>query len=1691
MNKNRKGLLGLSGLALAAAYLTVSLSIAGATLFTNADNDNNAHTGVPDNDMGVVIGRTAPIAPIEFLINVPSLPTQSAQLTIRAWDVDEEDGQVDLVSLNSCLLGKLTGANNVDSTTVYQVPLNCIVTGNNRVTVDIDTSGDAIAWVVRVDWAQLLLDGGAADQGDITGIRINNYSIGGGNVTINTSTSVQAITGGNYRMEVAIIDPTGNATSVLEQNFTATAGQTVSISQNPTYPLNGVSGTYTIQAQLFHQNGGGFFVQQNIDTKQFGHSQNVGPTDSDGDGIIDGIEGTTADTDGDGTLDYQDTDSDNDGIPDAIERGTTNSPRDTDGDGLADYVDRDSDDDRIPDALEAGSTPATPVDTDTDGTPDYRDRDSDADRVPDALEGGGLGVDTDSDEIDDAWDVDQRGGTDANSDGISDGLATSNVDGDAQPDFRDVDSDGDGIGDRLESQTTGVDSDGDGIDNRYDVNSTGGVDANQDGVDDARVLPDTDADGRADQRDLDADNDGLFDVIEAGLPDADANALADAGQAVVLTLPDADVDGAPAYRDLDSDGDGASDLAEAGLGALDANADGRVDNATDADLDGIPAARDRAPAAWGSAPDSDGDGLGDAEELAIGTDPNDADTDNDGVNDGVEVGGGSTPADSDGDGIIDALESATADADGDGVTDALDTDSDNDGIPDAVERGATGSPRDADGDGLADYLDRDSDDDRIPDALEAGSTPATPVDTDADGTPDYRDRDSDGDRVPDALEGGGLGVDTDGDEIDDAYDVTQRGGADANLDGVPDGAATPNADGDAQPDFRDVDSDGDGIGDRLESQTSGVDADADGIDSRYDVNSTGGVDANGDGVDDALLLPDTDGDGRADQRDLDADNDGLFDVIEAGLADTDGNALADAGQSVVFALADADSDGAPAYRDLDSDGDGASDLAEAGLGALDANADGRVDNAADADGDGIPAARDRLPAAWGTTPDADGDGLTDAQEATIGTDPNDTDTDNDGVSDFLEVGGGSAPADSDADGIIDALESATADADGDGVTDALDTDSDNDGISDAAEKGVGQNPVDTDADGVPDYLDRDSDNDRIPDAVEARPSAATPPDSDADGIADWRDRDSDNDGLPDALEGGGLGADADGDQIDDAFDVDRVGGADANRDGVGDNAFAPDTDADGQPDYRDVDADGDGLRDGLEAAATGLDSDGDGIDNRFDVTSTGGADANRDGLDDAVLPPDADGDGVRDFRDLDADNDGVADVIEAGLVDANADGLADAPQAPTGVARDLDADGTPDFRDLDSDGDGARDIVEAGLGALDANADGRIDAVADTDGDGIPNVRDGSPLLFGTLVDRDNDGAADVLDEDLDNDGIPNAADGGDDTDGDGVPNMSDLDSDGDGISDIIEAGGVDANGDGRVDNFADSDRDGLADRVDPTTSGTPWPLPDSDGDGITNHRDLDSDGDGFTDAQEGLQDVNNNGIPDYREKSGELRSAVRGAGGIDGWMILVMALLLGVRLLHARRGQAAAALLALLVPAMLLSPQPARAEGLYLGADLGLTHLKPRDSSGFYRVDDTSSAGYRLTLGQALSRRWAVEGFYVDLGKAGIASRNTNIGHLGHLRYRDFGVGGEWSPLGEGRNERLRLALKGGLVVTSNRADDPRIDYDKVHGVGVYFGIGAGYRLRPHWTVVAEAVSYDRDERMLGLGVRWSRYAE
>jgi gliding motility-associated-like protein len=111
-----------------------------------------------------------------------------------------------------------------------------------------------------------------------------------------------------------------------------------------------------------------------------------------------------------------------------------------------------------------------------------------------------------------------------------------------------------------------------------------------------------------------------------------------------------------------------------------------------------------------------------------------------------------------------------------------------------------------------------------------------------------------------------------------------------------------------------------------------------------------------------------------------------------------------------------------------------------------------------------------------TDSDTDEDGLSDGLEATLGTDPFNPDTDDDGIDDAEEVGSDTSnPDDEDEDGIMDALDSNTADTDGDGFNDQQDPanedgcipnnlsatcDTDGDGISDSEEIANGCDPLD-------------------------------------------------------------------------------------------------------------------------------------------------------------------------------------------------------------------------------------------------------------------------------------------------------------------------------------------------------------------------------------------------------------------------------------------------------------------------------------------------------------------------------------------------------------------------------------------------------------------------------------------------------
>ena len=289
--------------------------------------------------------------------------------------------------------------------------------------------------------------------------------------------------------------------------------------------------------------------------------------------------------------------------------------------------------------------------------------------------------------------------------------------------------------------------------------------------------------------------------------------------------------------------------------------------------------------------------------------------------------------------------------------------------------------------------------------------------------------------------------------------------------------------------------------------------------------------------------------------------------------------------------------------------------------------------------------------------------------------------------------------------------------------------------------------LDTDNDGIPDSVDIDDDNDGIPDVVEE--NGAPGRDTDGDGIVDSLDLDSDNDGILDIEEANGVDANHDG-MVDDATDTDNDGLADV-ADAAPAVADAPatvaeglsatslpvsDTDGDGKKDFQDTDSDNDGISDlveaGIDPATNDTNNDGM-LDTAPDADADGTAEGiNPNGIAAVVDPatgtpvvtPDTDGDNVDNYRDLDSDNDGLNDVVEADPdADVDGNGLIDTEGAL------IDPSAIPD-----KDHDGVLDPLEPNnpnLGDLDLNGDGMIDNTQDADNDGIPDIVDLNTDGFG------------------------------------------------------------------------------------------------------------------------------------------------------------------------------------------------------------------------------------------------------------------------------------------------------------------------------------------------------------------------
>ncbi|PQJ13862.1 beta strand repeat-containing protein [Nonlabens xylanidelens] len=254
------------------------------------------------------------------------------------------------------------------------------------------------------------------------------------------------------------------------------------------------------------------------------------------------------------------------------------------------------------------------------------------------------------------------------------------------------------------------------------------------------------------------------------------------------------------------------------------------------------------------------------------------------------------------------------------------------------------------------------------------------------------------------------------------------------------------------------------------------------------------------------------------------------------------------------------------------------------------------------------------------------------------------DTDNDGVPDYLDL-------DADNDGIYDVEEAGHGQAYVNGVlTGPVGADGIPDSVQDPGDVDNGEvNYTLQDSDsgsGEPDWRDTDSDNDGCSDANEAYFDSTADGGDDGQYGVDPAPVNATNGLVLAASYASTTPQDSDGNGIDDYTEI----GPDIDGDGISDACFPPvDTDGDGVYDSVDLDDDNDGILDVVESQGLGdpsLDDDGDGIVNYQDADF---CTLNANGV---CTLLDSDNDGSPNHLDLDSDGDGCSDTIEAGYVDA-------------------------------------------------------------------------------------------------------------------------------------------------------------------------------------------------------------------------------------------------------------------------------------------------------------------------------------------------------------------------------------------------------------------------------------------------------
>lgn len=137
---------------------------------TSTDNENNAGTGEPDNDLGNSVSAIESNHPIEFNIWLDeALPRKNALLAVYSSDVDWP-AELNEVYLNGQKLGEMIGLDGLRNSTLFVVPdTSLLKLGDNLVQLEVNTNAaNQGVWSTTVFYGQLVTDFSGSAVGDAT-----------------------------------------------------------------------------------------------------------------------------------------------------------------------------------------------------------------------------------------------------------------------------------------------------------------------------------------------------------------------------------------------------------------------------------------------------------------------------------------------------------------------------------------------------------------------------------------------------------------------------------------------------------------------------------------------------------------------------------------------------------------------------------------------------------------------------------------------------------------------------------------------------------------------------------------------------------------------------------------------------------------------------------------------------------------------------------------------------------------------------------------------------------------------------------------------------------------------------------------------------------------------------------------------------------------------------------------------------------------------------------------------------------------------------------------------------------------------------------------------------------------------------------------------------------------------------------